>query len=144
MATGLKIENGDFVITNKEIELLNGYEKLKRDLLKFLLTEKENLRNTTDYYRYNPNFGTDINNKELYINMNYSTKVDLVKEKLGACLRYYIAVQESRSNISLDEIISNIDLLVFQTNDPSIIKIKIVVGTPSQTQQEIGTFNQTI
>ena len=32
MATGLKIENGDFVISDKEIQLSNGLEKLKRDL----------------------------------------------------------------------------------------------------------------
>ncbi len=145
MAIGLKMVQGDFVIENKKISIVSDFDKLKRDLLKFLVTSVEDESNYTPYYRYNPNYGLGIDNHELYKNLNVQLQIDLINNKLAEALNYYVSLQESRDNISFYEVISNIDFMVYQSpTDRQTIKIQIFIYTPDGNKQEIGTFNQTV
>ena len=114
MATGFKFVNGDFVIENKQLVVVENYEKTKRDFVKFLTTDKETTENKTKYRRYNPNYGTEINRLSLYKNLTPKSIMDAMEQKLGEAIQYYVKLQESRKNLSLSEVITDIEYLVYQ------------------------------
>jgi hypothetical protein len=114
MAVGLKIVNGDFIINpSGNIEMAQQNEKCSRDFGKMLLTAKENADNTTTYERYNPDYGTDIDNKSLYVGQSRMGKRDTVIMILNASISSYLKLQESRDNLDFGEVITNIDFDVF-------------------------------
>lgn len=145
MAIGMKIVNGDFVIEGKKVTFIENNEKLLRDFRKFLLTDSEQENNLTSYYRYNPKYGTTINNRELYINLSTSSILDLINQNMASAIKYYIALQESRNNLSQGEIISNVEFISFvNPDDRRVIKISMNIIVPKNNVLNVGTFSQTI
>jgi hypothetical protein len=144
MAIGLKIVNGDFLIEGRKLSFIQDNEKLLRDFRKFLLTEAEQENNLTSYYRYNPKYGTNTNNKELYINLSTQSIIDLINQNLSISIKYYVALQESRNNLSLGEIISNVEYMTYaDTVDKRIIRINMNIIVPKNNVLNVGTFSQT-
>ena len=71
MAVGLQIVDGDFVVNaSGTLATLLPSQKCARDLGKVLVTEIEDSNNETEYYRYNPTYGTALNNTLLYNNIS--------------------------------------------------------------------------
>ena len=144
MAIGVKIVDGDFLIQNRKLIFVQDNEKLLKDFRKFLLTEAETTNNATTYYRYNPKYGTLINDKSLYMNLSNDSTIDLINQNLGKSIKYYIALQEARSNLSLGEIISNVEFMTFaDPYDARVIKISMKIITPKNNTINVGTFTQT-
>ena len=145
MAIGFKINNGDFLIENKKITFIQDNEKLLRDFRKFLMTESENDNNLTTYYRYNPKYGTNINNKALYTNLSTSSVIQLINQNLSSNIKYYVTLQEGRSNLSLGEIITNVEFMTFlDTNIKTQINIAINIIVPGNNVLNVGTFTQSV
>ena len=145
MAFGFKILDGDFVIESKKLTQVINNDKLLRDFRKFLLTESEDANNLTSYNRYNPKYGTNINNKSLYTNLSTSSVIQLINQNLSSSIKYYVTLQEGRSNLSLGEIITNVEFMTFL--DPNIktqIDIAINIIVPGNNVLTVGTFNQSI
>ena len=144
MAIGLKMNNGDFIIESKKLSFIQDNEKLLRDFRKFLMTDAEQENNLTLYYRYNPKYGTIINNKQLYINLSTASIIDLINQNLSEGIKYYITLQESRTNLSLGEMITNIEFMAFtDSTDKRVIKIPINIVTPKNNVINVGIFSQT-
>jgi hypothetical protein len=132
MAIGLQFLNGDFVLSNKKIVFVQNIDKVRRDFVKFLVTDKETTLNKTSYSRYNPNYGTNINNTELYKNLTPKATLDMLELQLTESIKYYITLQETRTNLSLSEVISDLAFSVYQDlNDPQKIKFNIQVKVAS-------------
>ena len=71
MAVGLKIVEGDVVINNAGlIDVVEQTAKCLRDFGKMISTKKEYYGNETAYYRYNPSYGTELENKSRYRGMS--------------------------------------------------------------------------
>jgi hypothetical protein len=146
MAIGLKIVNGDFVLDNSgQVQMLNVAEKCRRDIGKFLITESEYANNETTYYRYNPQYGTEINNKILYEGLPRSAIRDTVVTKLNEALRYYVTNQETRNNLDLEEILTGFDFDVFfDSFDPTKLLIDIRFQTLTADEETLGQFEQRV
>lgn len=146
MAIGLKIVDGDFVLDpSGVVEMLNSSEKCSRDIGKFVITESEYVNNETTFYRYNPLYGTEINNKILYSGLPRSSIRDVVVMKLNEALTYYISLQENRNNLNLEEIITDFNFDVFfDSIDPSKLIITIRFQTLSASEQILGQFEQRV
>jgi hypothetical protein len=145
MSFGFKILEGDFIIENKKLIQVIDNDKLLRDFRKFLMTESEDANNLTTYDRYNPKYGTNINNKSLYTNLSTSSVISLINQNLSNNIKYYVTLQEGRSNLSLGEIITNIEFMTF--SDPNIktqIDIAINVIIPGNNVLSVGTFTQSV
>lgn len=114
MAVGMKIVNGDFVIGQSGgIEMVDQADKGTRDFGKMLLTGKEYPNNTTTYNRYNPNYGTELENKSQYVGLSRMGKRDSVIMLLNEAIASYLKLQESRDNLDFGEVITNVDFEVF-------------------------------
>lgn len=145
MASGLKFENGDFVVTSHQAVKVYGKDKVKRDLVKFLLTEKEYEENKTKIPRYNTKYGTEINRRKLYKDLPRDSIIDVMNSKLKEALSYFISLQESRTNLSLDEIIKDINFVVYNdSNDSTKIRFSLVAVMISGESLNLGNFSQRI
>ena len=146
MAVGINVVNGDFVINpSGTLETLLPSQKCVRDLGKVILTEIENPNNETEYYRYNPTYGTYLNNTLLYNNLSKTAARDAIVLGLNTALAKYISLQESRLNLDMDEIITGINFDVFfNVEDEKEIIINIKYTTLSSGEQTLGQFTQTI
>ena len=147
MATGLKIINGDFVINDSgSVETLLSKEKCARDLGKMLITEKENTSNETSYYRYNSTYGTDLNNQLNYQGLSRPMIKDIVTILVNQAITNYISLQEGRTNLSIDEIITGVNFTVlYNSEDLKIILIDIKYTTlASNSEQSLGQFVQNV
>lgn len=128
MALGLQFVNGDFVLSSKKLVFVQNIDKVRKDFVKFLMTDKETPLNKTSYNRYNPNYGTNINNTELYKNLTAKATLDMLEMQLSEAIKYYITLQETRTNLTLSEVISDIVFNVYQDIDnPQKIKFMIQV-----------------
>ncbi len=144
MATGLKFINGDFIITSKNLEFVQDIDKTRRDFVKFLLTDKETTDNKTTYTRYNPLYGTEINRVNLYRNLTSKSIMDLMEQKLGESIKYYIALQEARSNLSTGEVITDLTYSVYQDiSNPQKIKFTLQMKVASNNSTTLN-FSQGI
>ena len=136
MAIGLQFINGDFVISGNKLQFVGGIEKTKRDFRKFLLTDTESPDNKTLYFRYNPNYGTDINKLNSYKDLSQRAILDLMELKLDRALKYYVSLQETRKNLSAGEVITDIASTVYQDlyNQQKInFQILVAVATGEST-----------
>jgi len=114
MAVGLKIVNGDFIIgQGGTIEMVSEVTKCTRDFGKMLVTEKEYTTNITTYERYNPEYGTELNNKAQYVGLSRMGKRDSVTMLLNDAIASYLKLQESRDNLDFGEVITNVDFDAF-------------------------------
>jgi hypothetical protein len=139
MAEGLKFVNGDWSIGhNGAVEVVTGREKLSRDFNKMMTTDAETPQNQTDYYRYNPAYGNYVNNPSLFSNMPQTDKLNAISELMYNTIQNYLTLQEERTNLSLAEVIANIDFdTYFDVYDPTkvIIPIRITNGEGLELSQ---------
>jgi len=147
MAVGLKIVGGDFVIGQSGgIEMVDQTDKCTRDFGKMLITDKEYPDNTTTYNRYNPTYGTELNNKSQYVGLSRMGKRDSVIMLLNDAIATYIKLQESRVNLDFGEVITNIDFEVFyDVRDMRnlVIEVKFETAYGGQTIS-LGQFSQNV
>jgi len=146
MAVGLKFIEGDIVINESGcVETLNPAQKVIRDFGKMLVTDSEFSNNVTSYYRYNPNYGTQLNNKLLYNGLSRIAVHDMVVLKLNESIQNYISKQEQRSNLSLEEIITEVNFdVLFDSTDLRKLLIDIKYSTLYETNATVGQYLQTI
>jgi len=146
MAIGLKIIDGDFIVDSGGIvQMLTPAEKCSRDIGKLLITKSEYIGNETTYSRYNPQYGTEIDNKLLYAGVSRSIIRDTVITKLNEALTYYVSLQESRNNLDLEEILTGFDFDVFfDSYDPTTLLINMRFQTLTADQQTLEQFEQKV
>jgi hypothetical protein len=147
MAMGLKIIGGDIVINpSGQVEIIEQTDKCLRDLGKMLITDKEYVYNVTAYSRYNPNYGTELNNHALYRGLGRSSIRDTIIILLNQAIKNYVILQESRFNLDIGEIITNLKFDVFfDIEDMRNLVIEIKVSTAlSNGEISLGQFTQTI
>lgn len=146
MAVGINIISGDIVITEQgTFDILSPALKCSRDLKKFLLTSIEFYGNETTYSRYNPTYGTELDNKLLYSGLSRQGIIDTVTMKLNEALNNYISLQEKRVNLDLQEVITNITFdVLFSLDDPTTLLIKILYTTLSGTVVTLENFSQKV
>jgi hypothetical protein len=147
MAVGIKIINGDFSLNEAgTIDVLNPAEKCSRDISKFLITSSEYFGNEVDFYRYNPDYGTELDNKILFSGLSRLAIKDSAIILLNQAITNYISLQENRNNLDLAEVITGITLDAFFNNDDKtqlIIDIKYTTMA-SNEEQSPGQFIQTV
>lgn len=146
MSIGLKIVNGDIVINDSgTLDVLTPAEKCSRDLGKMLSTELEYTGNETSYYRYNPYYGTDINNQLLYEGLSRAAVRDMFIIRLNASFANYISNQEIRNNLDLEEIITEINFDVqYDSDDLRRLIIDIKYSTLYNDNESLGVYTQLI
>jgi hypothetical protein len=146
MAVGLKMINGDVVINESGcFEIVNPAQKCSRDFGKMLVTDAEFENNVTTYYRYNPDYGTQLNNKLLYNGLSRLAVHDMVVFKLNESISNYIQKQEQRRNLNLEEVITNVDFdVLFDSTDLRRLLIDIKYSTLYETDVTAGQYIQTV
>ena len=132
MAVGIAFNNGDFNINGEgKLALVMNSEKCARDFNKMLKTEIVNFTTDPNNTRYNPYYGTQLYDPNLLKGLSPSTQIDILNTAMATAVNYYIKLQESRTNLSIDEVITNVDSMIYQ--DPSnkqrlIIKMTVYTG----------------
>lgn len=133
MAVGLKIIDGDFVIREDgAIDTITGNQKCARDFEKMLKTESVNFDIDPNNARYNPYYGTQLYNRDLLKGLSPSAIIDTLNSSIKESIGYYIKLQEKRRNLSANEIITDIQYIVYQ--DPEnkqriIVNFKVTNGS---------------
>ncbi len=146
MAIGLKMIDGDFFFTaSGSIETVSGKDKGTRDFDKMLRTDAEISTNLTTYYRYNPNYGSYL----VCMTGAMGSRKNLLnsaKDLIDKTIKNYIALQESRNNLSLGEILVDISYDVYyDPNNPSTILIPMTITTAESTNSTTSvTYEQVI
>ena len=147
MAVGLKIVNGDFSINaSGTVDVVTESEKAIRDFGKMLITKKEYPENLTTYTRYNPNYGTELDNRSRYAGLSRTAIRDVVISLLNEGIINYIALQESRTNLSLGEIITSVNFDAFyDIQDKRNLVVPITISTAGSSKEiSMGQYIQTI
>ena len=147
MAVGLKIVNGDFIINSAgTVDVVTESEKAVRDFGKMLVTKKEYPENLTTYTRYNPTYGTELDNRSRYAGLSRTAIRDVVISLLNEGVVGYIALQEARTNLSLGEIITSVNFDAFyDIQDKRNLIVPIKISTASNSQEiSMGQYIQTI
>jgi len=146
MARGLKIVEGDWVIENSRISVVEKNEKAKRDFHKFLCTDAEYDGNETSYYRYNPKYGVILNQPHIFRGLDRNAILDLLGRYLAASIRHYVQLQETRQNLSVEEIIRDIKFTIFVNPDnKQKINFKIELLMYNQEDYEtLGIYSQQV
>ena len=147
MAVGLKIVNGDFVINNSgTVDIVDQNEKCARDFGKMLVTGTAYAGNETTFNRYNPNYGTELNNKNQYRGMSRAAIRDTVIILLNDAINNYLRLQETRDNLDLGEVIRYVNFETFyNVRDLRELIIEIKFGTAYSSEEiTLGQFSQSI
>lgn len=146
MAVGLQIVNGDFVIDdNGAIVFVGPADKCARDLGKLLLTKKEYTDNTKDTYRYNPDYGTELDNSAQYRNLSRESTREVIIMLLNEALARYLKLQENRLDLNIEEIITKVKIdAYYDYYNLSNLIIDIKYSTILSEDQTPGLFLQTI
>jgi phage baseplate assembly protein W len=139
MSFDLKINNGDFVLQNGDIQTVINQEKLEQDILKICLTPAgSNV--------YQPWYGSFLTRSIIGTAIDTSILVQVAKSQLTSCLNNLQNLQaqqvKSFQSVSADEqiaAISNISV-VRNTIDPRFFTVKIRVKTKGLTPVSTG-FN---
>jgi len=146
MARGLQMQNGDWLVQDRALVLVEKHDKVRRDLNKFLLTEQEYDTNLTSFSRYNPSYGVQLNNIIMYKGLSTTMIIDQMNKNLSASLKWYLNLQESRSNLSYEEII--LDMQFFVYVDPDIAtKLRFSIELLLQgnkTYSTLGVYSQEV
>ena len=145
MAVGLQIIDGDIAISQAgNLIYSSGNDKCLRDFGKMLKTDAEYPGNETSYYRYNPTYGTLLRRRELFKGIRRSATIDVVNTIVNNAIQTYITLQESRDNLSLEEIITNVELFsFFDAGNKNNIICKINIQNAAGMTSELG-FIQSI
>jgi len=141
MAIGLQIKDGDYVIACRRVNFVQNKEKTGRDFAKMLMTDAVAQETPTKYYRYNHNYGTYLNRRQLYRGVGKNRVIDIVKSLLELSIQNYIKLQEQRTNLSASEVIENIDYLAYW--DPvkkNTVSIKFYIELASGEELEPEDF----
>jgi hypothetical protein len=147
MAAGLKIVGGDFVINaSGKVEIVQQTDKCTRDFGKMLVTRTAFAGNETSFDRYNKDYGTELENKSLYFGLSRMAVRDVVIGLLNSAIKRYIALQETRDNLDIGEIVTNVNFEVFYDSADLRNLIIDIKFTTAQNPNEIsvGQFNQPI
>ena len=144
MAIGLQINKGDIVISQSgSLSFITPGDKCKRDFGKMLTSKSEYTDNTTTFYRYNPTYGTELDNKLLYFGLSLSTIRDVVIQKLNEAISNYLTLQEGRQNLNIEEIIVNVKTNVYYNDiDPSVLNIDITYTDVLGDSKTLGEYKQ--
>ena len=146
MAVGLKIIDGDVVVNNRgTLDVSSGNDKCLRDFGKMLQTQKENDKNFTEYYRYNPEYGTNLGQKELFNGISRHAAVTTINLLIEEAIQDYLSIQESRSNLSPEEIITNVDYhTYFDPDNKSQIICSIKITNGHGEEIDAGIFTEQV
>lgn len=148
MAKGMQILDGDIVInTAGTLNWLSSTEKCLRDFGKMVTTDIEFSGNETTYYRYNPLYGTELNNTALFQGLSKSSIRDATIMLLNNAISNYLATQETRENLELGEVITGINFDVYYfADDPRTLATKIKIWNALSTSDgyDVGTFVQDV
>lgn len=139
MAAGLKMVEGDFVINaSGNIEVVSQTDKCSRDFGKMLVSAREFAGNEASFYRYNPNYGTELDNKSLYAGLSRMSIRDVVIGVLNTAIQDYLSSQESRDNLDIGEIITGVDFDVFYDSADLRNLIVDIRFTTAQSTNEVS------
>lgn len=146
MAFGLKIINGDFHISeNGSVLTVSDGEKCLRDFGKMLNTDAENTQNMTEYYRYNPSYGSLLGNTQFYSGLSRATVLDVINELTYNTIKNYLALQESRDNLDLGEVIIDCRYdTYFDTDNPALVIIPIKITNGQGLSYNLGEFEERV
>lgn len=147
MAVGLKMAGGDFVINNSgTLDILEQNEKCARDIGKMLVTGKEFSGNETTFVRYNPNYGTELDNKNQYRGMSRAAIRDTIIIILNDAINGYLRLQENRDNLDLGEIIRYINFEAFyDVRDLRNLILEVKFGTAYSNEEiTLGRYSQSV
>lgn len=141
---GFKIQNGDLVLDESGYFVtVSSADKVKRDLHKRLSTDSYWGSNDTSYFRYNKDYGVDLNNNLIYQNQSGTNLLNVVNSSVQKALSAMVSSQKADANIPFDEIIDKFDYYsYFDSTDASIIKCRIKVSLLNGTTLDLGTFSQ--
>ncbi len=139
MAIGLKLVNKDIVLLPQgSLEFITGTEKCSRDFDKMLQTDIEASSNVTNYYRYNPLFGTELNRQELFSGLTMRDSAALVHTLLSQSIKNYLALQETRTNLSPGEIITAVDIKTEPVTDSKGRRIKVTLEVSTLKEEKLN------
>lgn len=146
MAIGIKVVNGDFVINNSgTLDLIGPSDKCSRDFGKMLSTKTEYVGNETSFYRYNPSYGTQLDNNTMFSGMHRDTIKDVIILLLNEAMSDYLKLQESRGNLSIEEVITGVRFdAYYDPLEPAILRLDIKYSTIIGDDQSPGTYMQRI
>jgi hypothetical protein len=146
MAIGLQIQNGDWVIQDSAILTVEKQDKVKRDVHKFLSTDQEYDDNITSFSRYNPQYGIELNKRSLYRGLSIDSIIDQMNKSLSTSLKWFLSLQESRANLSYEEIILDMQFYVFLDPDSkTTLKLKVdLLLQGSKTYNTLGVYSQEV
>ena len=146
MAIGLKIVEGDFIISpSGAVEFVQDGDKCLRDFGKMLKTDIQTDNNETTYDRYNPNYGNMLCNTQLYSGLTRSTTLEVVNNLVYSTIENYLALQESRANIQVGELILDTKYSTYyDPEDPRTILVPIKITNGQGLDLVVGEFEQVI
>lgn len=146
MAVGLKILNGDFVVDdNGSVTFVGPADKCSRDFGKMLQTKKEYSDNTKADYRYNPDYGTELDNSSQYRNLSRESTREVAIMLLNEAIARYISLQENRQDLDVEEIITKVRIdAYYDYYNLSNLIVDIKYSTILVEDQTPGLFSQTI
>lgn len=146
MAIGLSIISKDIVISNNgTLDLISGQDKVSRDFKKMLQTDVESPNNTTSYYRYNPLYGTELNRRELYNGLSRQSILEVINLLCNQAIKNYIALQESRDNLDIEEVITAVNYhTVYDNYTPSLIRFNVTLTLANGEIIVLPTFGQQV
>jgi len=147
MAEGIKMVGGDFVINGSgTIDMVTESEKCLRDVGKMLITDVEATKTViTEFKRYNPNYGSLLNQLTINSGMKRTQVLELASDLVYTTIKNYLALQESRSNLSSGEIIVDINFdTYFDRDRPSVLLIPIRFTTAEGVEYNLGEYEQEV
>lgn len=146
MAVGLQIVNGDIVFNRAgKVQTVSQTNKCTRDFVKMLKTKSEYVGNETTFDRYNPTYGTQLDNKNLFRGLSKASIRDVAIMTLNEAVKNYITLQESRKNLSLGEIITGINFdAYYDLEQVNTLFINIKYNNALQEAIDLGVFGTNI
>ena len=146
MAVGIKIANGDFIVNdNGSIDFVGPADKCARDFGKMLQTKKEYADNTKSLYRYNSDYGTELDNSAMYRNLSREATRDVIIILLNEAIARYLKLQEGRMDLDIEEIITKVKIdAYYDYYNLSNLILNIKYSTILNEDQTPGLFMQTI
>lgn len=131
-----KFKNGDFVPTmSGTFAKVTGTEKVSRDIDKLLSTDVEFAGSESKYSRYNPDYGTQLNNKKMFKGLTESEVISKVNDLVKQALEYYVANQKNNDNLPLDETVNYFEYYsVIDAKNKTTVKTRIIIYMADSTQ----------
>lgn len=141
---GFKIQNGDLVLDESGYFItVSSADKIKRDLHKRLSTDSYWGDNDTTFFRYNKDYGIDLNNSLIYRNQSGTNLLNVINTSVQKALSAMVASQKADASLPFDEVIDKFDYYsYFDSTNASIVKCRIKVFLVNGTTLDLGTFSQ--